>query len=88
MHADHTLGLPGLIASMNLLGRKSDLDIYGPEELEPMVRKVWYLTGTHIEFEVHFYATCSNAPSIITSGCKDSNIGIILLIILFKNIQF
>ena len=65
MHADHTLGLPGLIASMNLLGRKSDLDIYGPEELEPMVRKVWHLTGTHIEFEVHFHVTCSNASSII-----------------------
>lgn len=65
MHADHTLGLPGLIASMNLLGRKKDLNIYGPEELETMVRKVWHLTGTHIEFEVHFYVTCSNAPSII-----------------------
>ena len=65
MHADHTLGLPGLIASMNLLGRKSDLDIYGPEELEPMVRNVWHLTGTHIEFEVHFHVTCSNAPKII-----------------------
>ena len=65
MHADHTLGLPGLIASMNLLGRKSDLDIYGPEELEQMVRKVWHLTGTHIEFEVHFHVTCSNAPNII-----------------------
>ena len=65
MHADHTLGLPGLIASMNLLGRESDLDIYGPEKLEPMVRKVWHLTGTHIDFEVHFHVTCSNASSII-----------------------
>ena len=30
-----------------------------------MVRKVWHLTGTHIQFEVHFYVTCANAPSII-----------------------
>lgn len=65
MHADHTLGLPGLIASMNLAGRKSELNIYGPEELESMVRKVWYLTGTHIEFEVHFHVTCSKASNII-----------------------
>lgn len=65
MHADHTLGLPGLIASMNLLGRKSELNIYGPEELESMVRKVWHLTGTHIEFEVHFHITNSNSPEVI-----------------------
>ena len=54
MHADHTMGLPGLIASMNLLGRKAPLEIHGPAELEEFVKKVWYLTGTHIEFEVNF----------------------------------
>ncbi len=55
MHGDHTLGLPGLIASMNLLGRNTALNIYGPDELEDMVRKVWHLTGTHIEFNVYFH---------------------------------
>ena len=54
MHADHTMGIPGLIASMNLLGRKTPLEIHGPAELEEFVKKVWYLTGTHIEFEVNF----------------------------------
>ncbi len=55
MHGDHTLGLPGLIASMNLLGRTTELNIFGPAELEEMVRKVWHLTGTHIEFKVNFF---------------------------------
>ena len=55
MHGDHTLGLPGLIASMNLLGRNTALNIYGPEELEEMVTKVLHLTGTHIEFNVYFH---------------------------------
>ena len=54
MHGDHTLGLPGLIASMNLLGRTTELNVFGPAELEEMVRKVWHLTGTHIEFKVNF----------------------------------
>ena len=54
MHADHTMGLPGLIASMNLLGRKAPLEIHGPAEIEEFVKKVWHLTGTHIEFEVKF----------------------------------
>ena len=55
MHGDHTLGLPGLIASMNLLGRTTELNVFGPEELEEMVKKVWHLTGTHIEFNVKFH---------------------------------
>ncbi|MBM55505.1 MAG: ribonuclease Z [Euryarchaeota archaeon] len=59
MHGDHTLGLPGLIASMNLLGRKTSLNVFGPKELSEMVKKVWYLTDTHIDFEVNFIATNS-----------------------------
>jgi len=34
MHGDHVLGLPGLIGSMNLLGRERPLHIYGPSNLE------------------------------------------------------
>jgi len=57
MHADHTLGLPGLIASMNLLGRKQKLDVYGPEDLGPLIKRIWHSTGTHIDFEVEFHIT-------------------------------
>jgi ribonuclease Z len=32
LHADHFLGLPGLIQSMSLNGRESDLLIYGPKD--------------------------------------------------------
>ena len=47
MHADHVMGLPGLLASMNLLGRKTAIDIFGPEELESFVKTIWHKTGTH-----------------------------------------
>ena len=56
MHADHVMGLPGLIASMNLLGRKLELDVYGPEELESFVKGIWHKTETHIDFKVNFFA--------------------------------
>ena len=65
MHADHTLGLPGLIASMNLLGRTSELNVYGPSELEEMVKKVWHLTATHIEFKVNFIPLDSKKNTLI-----------------------
>jgi ribonuclease Z len=37
MHADHYLGLFGLIATMGLLGRRRDLHIYAPSEIEEMI---------------------------------------------------
>ncbi|MCU0852565.1 MAG: ribonuclease Z [Thermoplasmata archaeon] len=37
LHADHFLGLPGLIQSMSLNGREEDLTIYGPKGTEDAV---------------------------------------------------
>lgn len=37
LHGDHFFGLFGLISTMNLLGRKGDLHIYAPEELEKIL---------------------------------------------------
>lgn len=68
MHADHTMGLPGLIASMNLLGRRTALDIWGPVELEEFVRRTWYLTGTHVEFEVNFHVNSSSDSNVIVDA--------------------
>lgn len=36
-HGDHVFGLFGLISSFQLLGRKSDLHIYGPENLRSLI---------------------------------------------------
>ena len=60
MHADHIMGLPGLIASMNLLGRILPLDVFGPKELEGLIKKIWYTTDTHVDFEVRFHTTNSD----------------------------
>ena len=38
LHADHFLGLPGLIQSMSLNGRESDLEIYGPKGTKKTVK--------------------------------------------------
>ena len=32
MHSDHFLGLPGLLSSMDLLGRKIPMHLYAPSE--------------------------------------------------------
>lgn len=56
MHGDHVLGLPGLIGSMNLLGRREDLNLFGPEALEPWLMENLRLTATHLQFRLNFNA--------------------------------
>lgn len=38
MHADHILGLPGLLHSMSFMGRNRGLDIYGPPGISEFVK--------------------------------------------------
>jgi ribonuclease Z len=54
MHGDHVLGLPGLIGSMNLLGRKTELKLFGPTALEPWLMENLRLTETHLNFHMKF----------------------------------
>jgi len=53
LHGDHFYGLPGLISSMGLNGRKEELTIFCPAELENMIRTmVPYMKK--LSFDVHF----------------------------------
>ena len=54
MHGDHVLGLPGLIGSMNLLGRKEALTLHGPEALESWLMENLRLTATYLQFPLKF----------------------------------
>ena len=38
MHADHVLGIPGLLHSMSFMGRSRDLEIYGPPGISEFVK--------------------------------------------------
>ena len=51
-HADHFLGLPGLIATMNMLERKEPLKIYGPKKIKDYVKKMTELAVMKPNFEI------------------------------------
>ena len=57
LHGDHFLGLPGLLASMNLLGRVNDLTIYAPKELEEIINTIHRLSDSHLNYQLHFVHT-------------------------------
>ncbi len=52
LHGDHVLGLPGLINSMNLLGRKKPLKVFGVPALSDYLKGVFEATQSHINFEL------------------------------------
>lgn len=40
LHGDHSLGLPGLVSTLGMLGRMGDLFIYGPAEVGEYVQVI------------------------------------------------
>jgi ribonuclease Z len=51
-HADHMLGIPGLIQTMSFLGRTDPLMIYGPEWVKEFVKILIELGYYKLRFEV------------------------------------
>jgi ribonuclease Z len=61
VHGDHCYGLPGLLASAGLQGRKQPLAIAAPRGVEDWIRSTQELTQLHLPFELEFFATESLA---------------------------
>lgn len=55
LHGDHCFGLPGLIASFRLLGRKTPLHVYGPKGIKKMLEVIFDITETQRGFEVVYH---------------------------------
>lgn len=57
LHGDHYLGLVGLLSSMNLHGRKSDLHLYGPAALKEILDLQFHYSDTRIQYNLLFHPT-------------------------------
>ena len=55
LHADHFLGIAGLIQTLNFLGRKEELNIYGPEKMKKYIDffKSWDYLEMGYEIKSH-----------------------------------
>lgn len=56
LHGDHYFGLIGLITSMGLLGRESELHIYGPPALEEIINLQLAVAVTLLPYPIIFHA--------------------------------
>jgi ribonuclease Z len=54
LHGDHYFGLVGLLSTLHLLGRNQGVTVYGPVELEQIVRLQLEIGGAKLGFELTF----------------------------------
>lgn len=65
LHGDHFYGLPGFLASMHLLGRKNELTIYGPKELEEIIGMIHKHSDTYLNYPLKFIYTQNENKRLI-----------------------
>ena len=70
LHGDHFYGLPGFLASMHLLGRKNELTIYGPKELEQIINLIHKYSDTYLNYSVKFVYTQNNFKQLLFEDDK------------------
>lgn len=65
LHGDHFYGLIGLISTMHLLGRKTELHIYGPPMLESIIKLQLEVSLTDLVYRLYFHPTQDQFSEII-----------------------
>ncbi|MEA1877366.1 MAG: ribonuclease Z [Bacteroidota bacterium] len=70
LHGDHFFGLPGVLSSFNLMGRKVPLNVYGPDKLEQIIIGMYETMGEELNYEVIFNKVNFNKSELILDTDK------------------
>jgi ribonuclease Z len=65
LHGDHFFGLVGFLSTMHLMGRDKGVTIYGPQELEGIVRTQLEVGGGKLNFDLVFISLNGNESKLI-----------------------
>ena len=65
LHGDHFFGLIGLISTFSLLGRNSELHVFGPKGLKEIILLQLKLSKSWIDFPLHFHELSSKESQLI-----------------------
>lgn len=65
LHGDHVFGLPGLLATLSLLGRKKDLNIYAHPDVELFLLPFNQLYGNQLSYKVNIIPLKTDGLNIL-----------------------
>jgi ribonuclease Z len=70
LHGDHFFGLPGLLSSMHLLGRKQKLNIYCPQQLKGIIDSINGVSETRLNYPINWIYTSGDTLNLIFEDTK------------------
>lgn len=70
LHGDHFFGLPGLISTFRLLGRKTDLHVYGPKGIKEAIVLFLKLGDSWTNYNLFFHELDSMDSEVIFQDDK------------------
>ncbi|RZK12704.1 MAG: ribonuclease Z [Flavobacterium sp.] len=65
LHGDHFYGLIGLISTFMLLGRTSDLHVYGPKGIKEVILLQLKLSNSYTAYNLYFHELTSSESEVI-----------------------
>src|ERR1043165_1186249 len=65
LHGDHFFGLPGLLSSMHLLGRKQKLTIHCPSELKDVMDLINKVSDTRLNYNIEWKFTSGKGFNLL-----------------------
>ena len=72
LHGDHFFGLPGLISTFHLMGRETEMHIYGPKGIKEAILLLLKLGNSYTKYPLYFHELEADSPEIIFEDEKVS----------------
>ncbi len=70
LHGDHFFGLPGLISTFHLMGRETEMHIYGPKGIKEVILLLLKLGKSRTKFPLYFHELEETSPQLIYEDVK------------------
>lgn len=65
LHGDHVFGLYGLLSTFSLMGRKTPINLYAPENYKTILQSHLNDFDIHLSFEINFIPLSGNNPVMV-----------------------
>ncbi|MBP5535628.1 MAG: ribonuclease Z [Bacteroidales bacterium] len=70
LHGDHIFGLPGLLSSMHLCGRKEPINIFAPSGLKAALEMFLDTSSVRLQYEIVFHELEVEEPTVVFDNQK------------------